>query len=321
MSQEEKKNEAMANVDKDHENGQVEEDYELLESELATTQRALWDLSSLLEPAEGYQHVTIDGLDYMLLIREGIVFHATEKDLGYRGYKTLLLNDVTIYLWHMVETINENAISLLPSCGPDLRTGGRVAVVHDELGRRISGFEMDVLVPTISSTSLVKIAKCDGSDRRRFRCDYQFTESRLPKNAFDHIVQSLRDLYDCKDAEEGIIRLYDLLTEDRQTACLPKSTPVFEESCARVRPLGRFADTEFFAYWDSIKSNITEKRKRIGTFKCGASRQPKRVKGEEAMTQKEPNLKKLRRATLSMSSKCLCCGLKSEELSRLRKML
>ena len=70
----------------------------MLVNNLRFNQKVLWDLSALLEPAEGLQHVTIDGLDFVLLIREGIVFHARKDGYGYRGYKALLLNDVGIYL-------------------------------------------------------------------------------------------------------------------------------------------------------------------------------------------------------------------------------
>jgi len=50
----------------------------------------LWDLNDLLAPIEGLQQVTINGLNYMLLIRESFVFHATRNGFGYRGYKALL---------------------------------------------------------------------------------------------------------------------------------------------------------------------------------------------------------------------------------------
>lgn len=49
----------------------------------------LWDLNDLLAPIEGLQQVTINGLNYMLLIRESFVFHATRNGFGYRGYKAL----------------------------------------------------------------------------------------------------------------------------------------------------------------------------------------------------------------------------------------
>jgi len=87
MSQEEKKDRKVEKEkDPDKEEEEKEEDNnKVLASDPRTSQRVLWDLSCLVEPAEGLQHVTIDGLDY-ILIREGVVLHTTEKELGYCGY-------------------------------------------------------------------------------------------------------------------------------------------------------------------------------------------------------------------------------------------
>ena len=276
----------------DHD-GDNEDDDNMLVNDLRFNQKVLWDLSALLEPAEGLQHVTIDGLDFVLLIREGIVFHATKDGYGYRGYKALLLNDVGIYLWHVTETMDKDIVERMLPSSRDEETGRRAAVWLDDLGKAKNFFKLDVLVPSMTCTSLVKIAECDGSDRRRFKCNYQFTGRRLPETAFCHMVQVLRELYDCTDAEKDTIRLYDFRTESGTEASSPKSTPVFKESDILDWPLGRFADVEHFSDWSTIKKDIKGRRKRrLSASNEGECGQPKRIKREE-LPQKEPELKKL----------------------------
>lgn len=276
-----------------------DDDDEVLASDLRTNQRVLWDLCGLLEPGEDLQHVTIDGLDYVSLIQEAIVFHATKRMFGYRGYKALLLNDVAIYLWHVTEIMNEGILEKILPCSRDQKTGGRAAVSHDVFGKAKERFKLDVLVPTVTCTSLVKIAECDGADRRSFRCDYQFTRGRVPESAFRHIVQSLRQLYHCTDAEKDTIRLHNFRKEDHVAARVPKSTPVFKESDIRGSPLGGFTDVEFFSDWRAIKKDIIDERKRrMSASNEGAPGQPKRAKREE-LAQKEPDLKDLVPRTVS----------------------
>ena len=280
-------------------------DNEILESEMRTNQRVLWDLSCVLEPAGGLEHVTIDGLDYISLIRDGIAFHATERGFGFRGYKVLLLNDVAIYLWHVTESMDRDILEgLLPSTR-DTKTGARGAIPHYNLGVAKELFKLDVLLPTVTCTSLVKIAECDGADRRKFRCDYEFTTKRVPVTAFRHIVQSLRELYKCTDGEKGTIRLYDCRKEDHVAARLPKSTPVFEDSDTRSGPLKRFTDVKYFSDWPAIKKEITgDRKRRASATNEGVSSQLKKAKREEP-TQMEPDLKGLVASTVKLGSRFL----------------
>jgi len=70
MSQEEKKDrkvEEEKDPDKEEEEKKEEDNNKVLASDPRTSQRVLWDLSCLVEPAEGVQYVTIDGLGYILI--------------------------------------------------------------------------------------------------------------------------------------------------------------------------------------------------------------------------------------------------------------
>lgn len=230
---------------------------EMLEDDLKYTQKWLWNLTGLLREGEGLQHVSLDGLDYLCIAPSEAVIYSKGRGGGYRGYVCLLLNDKALYLWHVVESMDACVFErVLPRSG---KSGVIRAVSHHELSMASSLFNLDVKMPVPSYASLVKFAECDEPDRRRFRCDYEFTEKRVPRSVFDHTVQSLRELYKCTQAEENTIRLFDHRMEGPIDAREAKSTPVFDHSETRSWPLSGFAELDFFADRDVIRKKIVER--------------------------------------------------------------